>query len=52
MHDFEPGMMPWKTPFTLGHENAGWADRGTLDRLLGLHRGGGCVRSGNVSARG
>jgi NADPH:quinone reductase-like Zn-dependent oxidoreductase len=26
MHDFEPGMMPWKLPFTLGHENAGWAD--------------------------
>jgi alcohol dehydrogenase, propanol-preferring len=24
MHDFEPGMMPWKMPFTLGHENAGW----------------------------
>src|SRR5258708_12583660 len=24
MHDFEPGMMPWKVPFTLGHENAGW----------------------------
>jgi len=23
MHDFEPGMMPWKVPFTLGHENAG-----------------------------
>ena len=26
MHDFEPGMMPWKMPFTLGHENAGWVD--------------------------
>ncbi|BBX18413.1 oxidoreductase [Mycolicibacterium duvalii] len=26
MHDFEPGMMPWTTPFTLGHENAGWVD--------------------------
>ena len=26
MHDFEPGMMPWKLPFTLGHENAGWVD--------------------------
>lgn len=24
MHDFEPGMMPWQLPFTLGHENAGW----------------------------
>ena len=24
IHDFEPGMMPWKIPFTLGHENAGW----------------------------
>ena len=26
IHDFEPGMMPWKLPFTLGHENAGWVD--------------------------
>ena len=26
MHDFEPGMMPWKLAFTLGHENAGWVD--------------------------
>lgn len=24
MHDFEPGILPWKPPFTLGHENAGW----------------------------
>jgi alcohol dehydrogenase, propanol-preferring len=24
IHDFEPGMMPWSVPFTLGHENAGW----------------------------
>lgn len=24
MDDFEPGMMPWDPPFTLGHENAGW----------------------------
>jgi alcohol dehydrogenase, propanol-preferring len=26
MHDFEPDMMPWQLPFTLGHENAGWID--------------------------
>jgi len=26
MHDFQPGMMPWTMPFTLGHENAGWVD--------------------------
>lgn len=26
MHDFEPGMMPWQMPFTLGHENAGWVE--------------------------
>ena len=26
MHDFEPGMLPWGPPFTLGHENAGWVD--------------------------
>jgi Alcohol dehydrogenase GroES-like domain len=26
MHDFEAGMMPWRMPFTLGHENAGWVD--------------------------
>lgn len=24
MHDFEPGLLPWNPPFTLGHENAGW----------------------------
>jgi propanol-preferring alcohol dehydrogenase len=26
MHDFEPGLLPWDLPFTLGHENAGWVD--------------------------
>jgi len=26
VHDFEPGMVPWQLPFTLGHENAGWVD--------------------------
>lgn len=26
MHDFEPGVLPWGPPFTLGHENAGWVD--------------------------
>lgn len=26
LHDFEPGMMPWQLPITLGHENAGWVD--------------------------
>ena len=26
MHDFEPGLLPWSPPFTLGHENAGWVD--------------------------
>jgi propanol-preferring alcohol dehydrogenase len=26
MHDFEPGMVQWRMPFTLGHENAGWVD--------------------------
>jgi propanol-preferring alcohol dehydrogenase len=24
MHDFDDGALPWKPPFTLGHENAGW----------------------------
>ena len=24
LYEFEPGMMPWEPPFTLGHENAGW----------------------------
>jgi propanol-preferring alcohol dehydrogenase len=24
LHDFEAGVLPWKPPFTLGHENAGW----------------------------
>jgi len=26
MHDFEPGLLPWEPPFTLGHENAGWVE--------------------------
>jgi propanol-preferring alcohol dehydrogenase len=26
MHDFEPGMLPFDPPFTLGHENAGWVE--------------------------
>jgi propanol-preferring alcohol dehydrogenase len=26
MRDFEPGMLPWRVPFTLGHENAGWIE--------------------------
>lgn len=26
MHDFEPGVLPWGPPFTLGHENAGWVE--------------------------
>lgn len=24
MWEFEPGLLPWGPPFTLGHENAGW----------------------------
>ena len=28
MHDFEPGILPWSPPFTLGHENAGWVHDG------------------------
>jgi propanol-preferring alcohol dehydrogenase len=27
MHDFQEGMLPWDTPFTIGHENAGWIER-------------------------
>lgn len=26
MHDFEPGVVSWGPPFTLGHENAGWVE--------------------------
>jgi alcohol dehydrogenase, propanol-preferring len=26
IHDFQEGMLPWSTPFTLGHENAGWIE--------------------------
>ncbi|HEX6236561.1 MAG TPA: NAD(P)-dependent alcohol dehydrogenase [Acidimicrobiales bacterium] len=26
IHDFEPGILPFDLPFTLGHENAGWVD--------------------------
>lgn len=24
MNDFEPGLLPYELPFTIGHENAGW----------------------------
>lgn len=27
MHDFEPGLLPYELPFTLGHENAGYVER-------------------------
>lgn len=27
MHDFEPGVVPYDLPFTLGHENAGYVER-------------------------
>lgn len=38
MHEFEPGMLPWSPPFTLGHENAGWVH--TLgDGVIGLSPG-------------
>ena len=26
LYEFEPDMLPYKLPFTLGHENAGWVD--------------------------
>ncbi len=26
IHDFEPGLLPFELPFTLGHENAGWVE--------------------------
>lgn len=26
LQDFEPGMVPFETPFTIGHENAGWVE--------------------------
>jgi len=26
IHDFEPGLLPYDLPFTLGHENAGWVE--------------------------
>ena len=26
LYEFEPGMLPYPVPFTLGHENAGWVD--------------------------
>ncbi len=38
MHEFEPGLLPWDLPFTLGHENAGWvAELG--DGVRGLEVG-------------
>ncbi|MFP3899717.1 MAG: NAD(P)-dependent alcohol dehydrogenase [Acidimicrobiia bacterium] len=26
IHDFDPGLLPYDLPFTLGHENAGWVE--------------------------
>ena len=41
IHDFEPGAVPWEPPFTLGHENAGWVQRGRRGRsvAVGTRRG-------------
>jgi propanol-preferring alcohol dehydrogenase len=38
MRDFEPGVLPWDVPFTLGHENAGWVE-GTGPGVDGLEVG-------------
>jgi propanol-preferring alcohol dehydrogenase len=38
MHDFDNGQLPWKPPFTLGHENAGWVHR-VGDGVTGLSAG-------------
>jgi alcohol dehydrogenase, propanol-preferring len=37
-HDFEPGMLPYELPFTLGHENAGWVEA-TGPGVAGLETG-------------
>ena len=42
MHEFEPGMLPYDPPFTLGHENAGWVH--TLGQRG--HRAGGRATGG------
>ena len=26
MYDFDPGLLRYELPFTLGHENAGWVE--------------------------
>jgi propanol-preferring alcohol dehydrogenase len=38
MHEFEPGVVPWNPPFTLGHENAGWV-HALGDGVTGLTEG-------------
>jgi propanol-preferring alcohol dehydrogenase len=36
--DFEPGLLPYELPFTLGHENAGWVEA-TGPGVRGLEHG-------------
>jgi alcohol dehydrogenase, propanol-preferring len=38
MDEFEPGLLPWDPPFTLGHENAGWVHE-VGDGVSGLEVG-------------
>lgn len=38
LHDFAEGQLPWRPPFTLGHENAGWVHR-LGEGVEGLHEG-------------
>ena len=41
MHEFEPGLLPYPLPFTLGHENAGYIERlgAGVEEGFGIERG-------------
>src|SRR5918997_2958862 len=51
IHDFEPGMMPYQLPFTLGHENTGrvaavgaGVEHLEVGEPVAVYRAGGCGR--------
>jgi propanol-preferring alcohol dehydrogenase len=54
LHEFEPGLLPWELPFTLGHESAGWVHslgEGVtgleIGQAVAVHGAYGCGRCDN-----
>lgn len=57
LDDFQPGLIPWNLPFTLGHENAGWIEalgpgvKGlTVGEPVAVYGAWGCGRCRNCLA--